>query len=140
MKKWLCLILALSAVGILSRLPHPARDIAKLEPVRAVYLYMDGGRLAIQTDTGDFGSGGDLTEAAAELKSSAAGEIFLDTAEFLILDPSVPVGEDFYTLLRPSCKVVFSASAPDLPAAADYLAIHTPETTLARLRARQTAR
>lgn len=138
MKKWLYLIGALAAVGILSRLPHPARDIAKLEPVRAVYVYMDGEKLHIETDTGDSGSGTNLTEATAHLRSKADGEIFLDTAEFLILDPSVPVGEDFYTLLRPSSKVAFAAYAPDLPAAADHLAIHTPKTTLARLRAQHT--
>lgn len=138
MKKWLYLMVALAAVGILSRLPHPARDIAKLEPVRAVYIYMDAGRLSIETDTGDSGSGRNLTEATEDLRAKADGEIFLDTAEFLILDPAVPIGEDFYTLLRPSCKVAFFASPPDLTAAADYLAIHTPKITLARLRAQQT--
>ena len=136
MKKWLYVIGVLTAVGILSRLPHPARDIARLEPVRAVYIYMDGGNLCIETDTGDSGTGADLTDAAENMRSGADGEIFLDTAEFLVLDPTVAVAEDFYTLLRPACKVAFSASAPDLKAAADYLAIHTPELTLAQLRAR----
>ena len=33
MKKWLYLAAGLAALGLLSRLPHPARDIAKLDPV-----------------------------------------------------------------------------------------------------------
>lgn len=135
MKKWLYLAGALAAVGILARLPHPARDIFKLEPVRAVYLYPDGGRLCIETDTGDFGSGADLTEAAADLRANADGEIFLETAAFLILDPAVPPGPELYTHLRPGCKVCYTDAAPDLAAAAEYLSVHPPETTLAHLRA-----
>lgn len=137
MKKWLYLIAALSAVGILSRLPHPARDIAKLEPVRAVYLYMDGGRLCIETDTGDTGSGANLTEATEDLRSNADGEIFLDTAEFLLLDTAVQITPEFYVLLRPGCKVCYTDVLPDLTVAADYLSAHPPKATLAHLRAEQ---
>lgn len=136
MKKWLYLTAVLAAVGVLSRLPHPARDISRLEPVRAVYLYMEAGMLCIETDTGGFGSGADLTEATADLRAGADGEIFLDTAEFLILNPEVPPAPDFYTHLRPGCKVCYTDTAPDLTAAAEYLAVHPPETTLAHLRTR----
>lgn len=135
MKKWLYLAAALAAVGILSRLPHPAKDIAELKPVRAVYLYMDGKSLTIETDTGDSGSGQTLTEAAADLKSKADGEIFLETAEFLILRPDVQIAEDFYTLLRPACKVAYAASGPDMERISDYLTAHEPQTTLSHLRA-----
>ena len=96
MKKWLYLAAALTAVGILSRLPHPAKDIAKLKPVRAVYLYMELEKLHIETDTGDSGSGTTLAEAYSDMRSGADGEIFLDTAEFLILDPAICVTEDFF--------------------------------------------
>lgn len=135
MKKWLYLATALTAVGILSRLPHPAKDIAKLKPVRAAYLYMESEKLHIETDTGDSGLGRTLSEAYSDMRSKADGEIFLDTAEFLILDPAICVTEDFFRLLRPACKVVQSAQKPDLKAVSDYLAIHTPKTTLAHLRA-----
>ena len=137
MKKWLYLIGALATVGILSRLPHPARDIAKLKPIRTVYLYMDQGRLCIETDTGDSGSGADLTEATADLRSRADGEIFLDTAEFLLLAPEVEITPDFYTHLRPGCKVCYTDTTPDLEAATEYLAAHPPETTLAHHRAQR---
>ena len=135
MKKWLLLIGALAAVGFLSRLPHPARDIAELKPVQAVYLYKDGENLCIETDTGDAGAGESLSEAAADLSARADGEIFLDTAEFLLLSPEVVISPDFYTHLRPACKVCYTETVPDLAAAAEYLAAHPPEITLARLRA-----
>ena len=134
MKKWLVFAAAVTAVAILSRRPHPARDVARLEPVQAVYIYQKNGTLCIETDTGAAGSGNSLTEAAADLKASASGEIFLDTAEFLLIDPEVTITADFHTLLRPTCGVTFTHATPDLQAAADYLTIHQPFVTLLELR------
>lgn len=134
MKKWMYLTAVLAVAGILSRLPHPARDIAKLEPVRAVYLSMDNGVLNIETDTDDSGSGRSLSEAYADMKSKADGEIFLDTAEFLLLDHQVVITAEFYDLLRPSCKVLRSEQKPDMERISDYLAVHTPESMLAEYR------
>lgn len=135
MKKWIVLIGTLAAVGILTRLPHPAKDISKLKPVRVVYLHVDGGDLCIETDTGDTGSGRDLTEAAADLRAGSDGEIFLDTAEFLLLDTKVNITQEFYELLRPGCKLCITDRFPDMMAAADFLEMHPPEITLAHLRA-----
>ena len=135
MKKWLLLTALLITVAILSHRPHPARDVAKLEPVQSVYVYSKGGELCIETDTGAKGTGKTLTEAANNMKASASGEIFLDTAEFLLLDPTVPITEEFHSLLRPTCTVTFTHATPDLQAASAYLTIHTPSTTLSELRA-----
>ena len=134
MKKWLYLLGALAAVGILSRLPHPARDISKLKPVRVVYLYMDMGNLCIETDTGDSGTGRSLPEAAADLSANADGEIFLDTAEFLILGREIAIAPTFYQYLRPGCRVCYADEPPDLAAAVKYLSAHPPQITLAHLR------
>ena len=135
MKKWLFLAAAVAAVAILSHRPNPARDVARLEPVQAVYIYQKNGTLCIETDTGAAGSGKTLTEAAADLKASASGEIFLDTAQFLLIDPEVTITADFHTLLRPTCKVTLTETPPDLQAASVYLPIHTPPITLSELRA-----
>lgn len=135
MKKWLYPAALLAAIGILSRLPHPAKDITALKPVRAVALSLDGEQLQIEADTGDSGSGPTLTDAYGDMKSKADGEIFLDTAEFLILSPDVPITADFYEIFRPTCKLAFSNTQPDLETISDYLAIHTPKTTLAQIRA-----
>ena len=137
MKKWLYPAVFLAA-AILSRLPHPAVDIARLDPVRAIYLYMDGAELTIETDSGDSGTGSDLKAAYADLRANAHREIFLDTAEFLILAPDVPITEAFYELLRPTTQVVFSNEKPNLETISDYLTIHPPETPLAHLRATKT--
>lgn len=135
MKRWLYLLALLTAVGLLSRLPHPARDIAKLDPVRAAYIYMEGDVLCLETDTQAHGSGPDLAAALKDLRSKASAEVFLETAEYLILDPKVELTGDFYTILRPACRVVVTRDRPDLTAAAEYLSVHTPDLTLAHLRA-----
>lgn len=134
MKKWIGLLLVLTAAGLFSRLPHPARDIAKLEPVQTLYLYMEGDRLYLEADTGAAGSGDGLTEAAEDMKANAAAEIFLETAEYLILSPEVQVTEDFLSILHPSCRVCIARERPDLSKAAEYLSVHTPNVTLAHLR------
>ena len=134
MKKWLYFAAAVAAIGILSRLPHPAKDISKLEQFQLVYVYEEAGGLHLETDTGEQGAGKTLTEAAADLRSKADGEIFLETAEFLLLDSTVTAAPDFFTLLRPDCKVFYTKERPDLPAAAKYLSVHPPSVKLADLR------
>ncbi|MBQ7098949.1 MAG: hypothetical protein IJO05_04430 [Oscillospiraceae bacterium] len=136
MKKWMFLAAVLIAVAVLSRRPHPARDVAKLEPIQTLYVYMDGAELAIETDTGAVGTGKTLTEAAAAMKANASAELFLDTAEFLLLAPDVAITEEFHALLRPTCKVTFTTATPDLQAVSDYLVIHESPVTLSELRAR----
>ena len=138
MKKWQ-LLPGLLASGLLLRLPHPARDIARLEPVRAVYLYMEQGLTTLETDTGTTCTGADLESAYAALKTNADREIFLDTAQFLILDPHVTITDDFYELLRPTTRVVFSNEKPNLETVSDYLTLHRPVLTLAKLRATNSA-
>lgn len=135
MKKWLYLIAAFLAVGVLSRLPHPARDVAKLDPVQTVYIYIEKGNYHICTDTGDQGTGPDLPAAEADLRANASKEVYLDTAEFLILDPETPITDDFFTLLSPSCRVCYTQTTPDLPNAAQFLSAHTPTLRLSHLRA-----
>ena len=133
MKKWLYPA-AFLAVALLARMPHPAVDVARLDPVRSIYIHIDGEALTIETDDHISGTGRDLLEAYQDLTTNADREIFLDTAEFLILDPDVPITEEFYDLLRPTTKVVFAVEPPDLDTISDYLAIHPPRMTLANLR------
>ena len=78
MKKWLILTAGLAAAACLSRLPHPARDVSRLEPAEVVWLHPEGKGLAIETDTGAKGVGETLTEAQADMKARASGEIFLE--------------------------------------------------------------
>ncbi len=135
MKKSLLLTAALAAAALLLRMPHPARDVAKLLPVQTIYIYIEEGQLRIETDTGNRASGTTLAAAAEVLKADAPGELFLDTAQFLILHPDVPITEEFHCLLRPTCKVVYTIDSPDLKEATQYLTNHKPDLTLSQIRA-----
>ena len=134
MKKWMYVAAAFIAAGILARLPHPAKDISELEPVQLVYVYEEAGALHIETDTGAHGSGKTLSEASESMRAQADGEIFLETAEFLLMDPDVTVTAEFFALLRPSCNVFYTQRRPDLTASAQYLTIHPPKQKLRDLR------
>lgn len=136
MKKWLYIAAALAAAGLLARLPHPAKDISRLEPVQILYVYEEAGKICIETDTGAEGSGRNLTEAAEAMRAGASGEIFLETAEFLLLEPDVGLTAEFFRLLRPGCGVVYTVRRPDLSASAEFLTIHPPKTRLRDLRAK----
>lgn len=131
MKKWL--ILAVTAVAVLSRLPHPARDVGKLDPVQALYLYLENGQYRIVTDIGAEGIGKTLPDAARELMACADKKIFLDTAEYLYIPPDIPIPAELYDLLRPDTKILYTWSKPDLTRTANL----DPSGTLAGLRAEQ---
>lgn len=135
MKKAILLAAAAIAASLLLRMPHPARDVAKLLPAQSIFIYIEEGQLHIETDTGNQASGPTLTAAAEALQAAAPGEIFLETAQFLILAPDVPITEDFFTLLRPTCRVICTMEKPDLKQATQYLGNHQPNLTLAQIRA-----
>ena len=80
MKKWM---LALAALVWFA--PVKGTDVGKLLPVELVSLRREGEALLVQTDTGDSGTGSTLDAAMQDLKRSAPGEIFLETADYLVL-------------------------------------------------------
>ena len=65
--------------------PVDRLDIAKLEPVEAVAIYMEDGQVALQTDGESMGIGNTAQEALADLKENALAVIYLDTADYLLL-------------------------------------------------------
>lgn len=106
-------------------------DIGKLEPARVIMVEEKAGTVSVSTDLGQQGRGRTLTEAVADMKAGAAGEVFLDTAEYLLVAPSA-VGrlEETFELLRNSCQVSIVNGVDDPAAAGEYLAAHKPGVTL----------
>lgn len=135
MKKWLWIPAVLAAAWLLPRLPHPAVDVADLEPVALVRLEYENGQYRMTTDTGAEAVGSTIEAAADAMKRKASGVILLDTAEVVLLEPDVPVTAELCRVLRPACKVCYASGELDLPAAAAYLQVHPPVLTLAHLAA-----
>ena len=81
MRKILSIIILALALAV----PVKRLDVAKLQPVETVAIYLLDSTIVLETDTGDMGQGGTATEALEDLKESACSVIYLDTAEYLLI-------------------------------------------------------
>lgn len=122
MKRLLCYI---AIIGLVIAAPAKPLNIGKLLPVRAVGVYKEGSWYRIETDTGNRGYGGTVSQALRNLKDTASGTIYLDTANYLLLTAATEaaVGE-LAGQLRPSVKLCLVTKPIDLVQAADYLDVH----------------
>ena len=102
-------------------------DIGQLRPVELVQLYAKGSLLFLETDTGDVGWGVTVEEAVKKLKETTPGEIYLDTADYLLLEEGL--AEYILPLrgyLKRGTKVAYGPKGLDLEETAAYLRIHRP--------------
>lgn len=128
MKRIVIYILALAAALMV---PIEGTDVGKLQPVSVVQLYRDGESVIIETDTGDSGVGGSVEAAFNNLEETTAGVIFLDTADFLLLDSNAAeVIGALETYLKPSIRICLVEEKIDPGQAAQYLAVHRPGVQL----------
>ena len=136
MKKTLLLLMAGLAVWIMSRLPHPAVDIGKLEPVELVLLTKTEQNIRVETDTGAWGEGTTLEEAVEHLKQADSKEVFLDTAEKILIRGDLNgCWQEVWTLFRPAAQVCRISGEIELTEAAAYLTMHPAGMTLGKIRA-----
>lgn len=136
MKRWLWYVVIIGVVAALSGKTSAGTDIGTLQPVQTVRLSCVRGQVCVETDTGDMGIGEDLKSALNDMKNSAVGEIFLDTADYLIVSPAcVDLLPAMTTCLRPSCGVCLEDGETDLEQVGLFLRQHTPEITLMKYRA-----
>ena len=106
-------------------------DIGQLRPVEVVRVYEKAGLLFLETDTGDAGWGLTVDEAVKKLKETTMGEIYLDTADYLLLEEGIDdcLGE-VRTYLKKKTKMAYSEGKIDLEVAASYLRVHSPSETV----------
>lgn len=136
MKKWIVYVLALAAIPVLSFGGLGGEDVGKLSPVQAVMLRSEEDGLRILTDGGQTGWGKDVTSAMEDLNETSSARVFLDTADYLLLEPGTEVWlTQLKQHLRPSCSVCFVSAPVDLTEAATYLQLHQPSLTLTQYEA-----
>ena len=130
MKRWLWLGLAVAAF-LVGR--NGGTDIGRLQPVQVLMVSKAQEGVLLQTDTGDTGKGRNFELALQNMKDTAPLEIFLDTADYLLLKDG---GEDLLPelkgYLRPSCTLCQVKGEPDLTQVGEYLRSHPPKLTLNR--------
>ena len=106
-------------------------DIGQLRPVEVVQLYAKGNLLFLKTDTGDVGWGVTVEEAVKKLKETTPGKIYLDTADYLLLEEGVDEClPQLKRYLKKHTKVVCGPEGLNLEETAAYLRIHRPSGSL----------
>ena len=100
-------------------------DAAKLAPAQLVCLQTVDGEITVRTDLGNMGRGTDLEEAFADLENTTAGKVFLDTADYLLVDEgSMKYLPEAAEWLKGNCFVFRAGEVQDLESAAVYLDAH----------------
>ena len=61
--------------------PVERADVGKLRPIETVSVYRENDWVVLRTDTDDVGIGTTAIQALKNMKDSASGIIYLDTAE-----------------------------------------------------------
>ena len=108
--------------------PANRTDLAELKPVEAVYLYKNGEQIVIQTDTEDRGKGKTVQQALKNLKDTTAGQIYLDTANYLLIGPGTEeYAEALKGELKASARVCGAKEEMDMKKVGGFLKVHTPE-------------
>ena len=139
MKKLFFILMAGAAFWALGMLPFRASDAAKLLPVKTVIVTRSGGEYVVDVGAGVRAVGRSLSEALERLKEEITGEIFLPTAEQVIItepaeDSVDAVAEE--TAFRPAAGIYRTpVSAPDAERLSAYLDSHASNYTILDARA-----
>ena len=106
-------------------------DASKLAPAELVYVSVEDGMTQISTDLGNSGRGRTLAEAFKDLENTTPGKVFLDTAEYLLIDremaDQLPQLKEW---LKGNCLICLADGVEDMEGAARYLTAHPPGTKL----------
>ena len=133
MKRWLWILLAVLTVHLLGT---QGTNLEDLEPVQLLQAEQREGKILLKTDTGSEGQGSTLDQALEDLKQSASGRIFLETAEqVLIVEGAESLLPGLSRVLRPGVRVIRGKKPMEPAQAAAYLRVHKTKTTLADVRA-----
>ena len=110
---------------VLLFVPIVDNDIGKLQPIEVVQVYRQGQQVIICTDTGDQGAGTTALSALQDLKDTTPGYIYLDTAEYLLLNTEATQDvEDLRSILKRNLQICFAEIELDLHLVAKYLPAH----------------
>lgn len=103
----------------------PKTDLGSLRPVHLVQVTSSGPMIHLRTDTGLYGEGVDFGAALGDLYRTSPGQVYLETADFLLVTPvTVKNLPELRQVLRPGTEVALIASLVDGEKAAEFLRAH----------------
>jgi len=123
----------LYGVLLAAALLAPTDDVklGKMKPVETVSIRTQEGRVLIETDTEDMGSGETFKEALKDLEKTTPGRINLDTAQYLLrggeAEGMVP---ELEAMLKDGTRLCKREGEVDMKTVGEYLRQHTPEMKL----------
>ena len=127
MKRIVYGLLVLAAMLI----PTQPQELEKLKAVELIRISQEGELIRIETDTGDWGRGENITQAMENLKDTAPGTIYLDTTAFLLLQKDDPTWtRELGSYLKETVRVCLCEGEMKSEDAAEYLRVHPPEMRL----------
>lgn len=137
-KLWLLLALTV-ALSVFGLSPFQTTDIAQLAPVQTMVI--SATRTQVRVDCGQklTGQGPDLAAALADLKAGAEGNVFLGTAQQIVVTGHPSVWAQLLAIpeLRPAARLYQADTPPSADAVTAFLLQHKRQTTLLDLRAAQ---
>lgn len=112
-------------------IPKDRTDLGKLKPVETVSLYIEKGEVVLATDTEDLGKGKSVDQALENMKETAAGIIYLDTADYLLVRKGAELWiPDMKRQLKGNVRICYAQPAVDITRAASFLTVHRPDMKL----------
>ena len=114
--------------------PTKATDVGKLQPVQTIAVYRDEDGYAVLTDTDDAGRGERVSSAIDNLKATTPATIYLDTAQYLIVDDESVI-DSIRPHLKKSVKLCRFVGQPPMKTVSKFLSAHKVDITLADWRA-----
>lgn len=138
MKKLLLFAVAVAAAGLLGWLPAEPRALGELLPVEALVVTERGETVTVDGGKGLVGRGRDWAEAVADLRATAPGDAFLDTAGHIVVTEDA-LGRLREILddrsLRPAARVYLGLGNPTADGVTDYLQGRSGDVTVQDLQA-----
>lgn len=117
-------IYVLIVIGLML-LPVRPTDVGELEPIQAVWLSEESGRVMLETDTQDKGTGQTVSEALEEMKRYSRGIVYLDTAQFLLVsENALDKIPDIRPYLKRTVKLCLWEGEGAVSDAAAYMQAH----------------
>lgn len=123
---------------LLFGLPFREHDTAKLLPIQSLQAEVREGRVHLRSEAGE-GAGESFLQAVEDLRQNAAGDVFFDTTEHLLLCNAELLPQILESgLLRPAAQVYYVTELQEQEGLSDYLSAHSSQLTLAALQAADT--
>ena len=130
MKRWMWLLCGLLAFWMIE---ETGSQVEQLQPVQLLQVTKKNGSIFLRTDTKDYGRGETLQSALADLQETSEKQIFLETADMLVLGENTEnLLPELKMYLRPAVQVCSIRDEIDLSQAAVYLKNHGSQVRLGR--------